>query len=85
MVKSSRMNAFLVSTSHLDAPHITLAKNTYTVGLDGSLIVLSMVVLNIFHPGRLMIRGFGFKKFTSQSAIGNVTKEVEVFSFPDTK
>jgi len=39
------------------------------IGLDGSMIVLVMVVLNVFHPGRLMVQDTSLMKLDSQSVI----------------
>jgi hypothetical protein len=47
------MNGSSVSGTHLDTYYTTLTTNL-AVGFDGSMIALVMVILSIFHPGRLM-------------------------------
>jgi len=68
VVKLSRMNGSLVSGTRFDASYTTLTAGP-TVGLDGSMIVLVMVILSIFHPGRLMVQDTSLMKLGSQSVI----------------
>jgi len=42
---------------------------TDAAGLDGTTILLSMLVLNTFHPGRLMAEETGFVEVFSRSNI----------------
>lgn len=73
VVPSSRMSNSLVSRTSLDAPYTALMINP-AVGLDGFLIVLAMVALSIFHPGRLMIQETSLMELHSQSVIEMVTR-----------
>jgi hypothetical protein len=68
VAKLFRMNGSLVGGTHLDASYTTLTINL-TVGLDGSMIVLVMVILSIFHPGRLMAQDTRTTKLSSPSVV----------------
>jgi len=73
--KLSRMNGSLVSGTRLDASYAILTTNL-TVGLDGSMIALVMVILSIFHPGRLMVQDTSLMKLGSESVIEMWSKGV---------
>ena len=68
VAKLFRINGSLVSETHLDASYTVLTAYP-TVGLDGSMIVLVMVTLSIFHPGRLMLQDTSLMKLGSESVI----------------
>ena len=75
VAKSFRMNGSLVSVTHLNASYTELTADL-TVGLDGSMIVLVMVILNIFHPGRLLVQDTSLMTLGSQSVIEMWSKGV---------
>ena len=73
--KSSRINGSLVSRTHPVTP-CTALTTRLVVGLDGSMIVLTMTVLSIFHPGRLMTQEIGLMTLGSESVVEMWTKGI---------